>query len=132
MKQKSSYIFALINKTILVFILLLLVACKDKNAVEHPEWLVHKDEMIGFLIDLHVAEAKLIKLGVKKDSSRKLFKVYQEELFEKHQIDDSIYFKSYNYYLGEVEMLREIYDAVVDSLNVKQQLIKQNDTKSEK
>ncbi len=118
------------NLVFLVIIILFAVGCKDKKEASPPDWVVNKDKMIGFLIDLHVVEAKLIKLGVKKDSSRLLFKAYQDELFVKHNIDDSVYFKSYNYYLSEVDKLREIYEAVVDSLNVKQQLIKQNDNKS--
>lgn len=110
----------------------LLVSCQQKKQEERPEWVVDKDKMIGFLIDLHLVEAKLTKLGIKKDSSRKIFEAYQKKLFAKHQIDDSLYFRSYNYYLEDVETLTEIYVAVVDSLNVKEQLIKQNNAKPDK
>ena len=99
--------------------------------MEKPEWLLEKDKMIGFLIDLHLAEARLTRLGVKRDSTQKLFEAYEKQLFDKHEIDDSIYYKSYNYYLEDIKEMKEIYVAVVDSLNVREQLLKQNNTKDQ-
>ena len=86
--------------------------------------------MIGFLIDLHLGEAKLVKLGIKKDSTEKLFKALEKRLFSKHEIIDSIYFKSYNFYLEDIQEMKEIYVAVVDSLNVREQLLKQSNAKT--
>lgn len=105
---------------------IILLSCNKKEDGEKPDWLLEKDKMIGFLVDLHLTEAKLTKLGVKRDSTRKLFQAYEKQLFEKHQINDSIYYKSYNYYLEDVKEMKEIYVAVVDSLNVREQLLKQN------
>lgn len=99
--------------------------------MEKPEWLLEKDKMIGFLIDLHLTEARLTRLGVKRDSTQKLFEAYEKQLFDKHEIDDSIYYKSYNYYLEDIKEMKEIYVAVVDSLNVREQLLKQNNTKDQ-
>ena len=119
------------NIKIILFVTAMLFSCTKKDVREKPEWLLEKDKMIGFLIDLHLTEAKLIKLGVKRDSTDKLFKVYEKQLFGKHQINDTIYFKSYNYYLEDVKEMKEIYVAVVDSLNVREQLIKQNKAKKD-
>ena len=108
----------------------ILLSCGKKEDREKPAWLLEKDKMIGFLIDLHLTEAKLVKLGVKRDSTNKLFQAYEKQLFAKHEINDSIYFKSYNYYLEDVKEMKEIYVAVVDSLNVREQLLKQSKAKS--
>ena len=110
---------------------IVLLSCEKKDGMEKPEWLLEKDKMIGFLIDLHLTEARLTRLGVKRDSTQKLFDAYEKQLFDKHEIDDSIYYKSYNYYLENVKEMKEIYVAVVDSLNVREQLLKQNKTKDQ-
>ncbi len=116
------------NKKIILFAGIILFSCIKKETREKPPWLLERDQMIGFLIDLHLAEAKLVKLGIKKDSTEKLFKAMEQRLFDKHEINDSIYFKSYNYYLEDIKEMKEIYVAVVDSLNVREQLLKQTNT----
>ena len=117
------------NIRIILFTAIILFSCAKEEDREKPEWLLEKDKMIGFLIDLHVIEAKLGRLGIKRDSIDKLFEVYEKQLFSKHQINDSIYYKSYKYYLDDVKEMKEIYVAVVDSLNVREQLSKQNKAK---
>lgn len=118
------------NIRIVLITAIILFSCTKKDEREKPEWLLEKDKMIGYLIDLHLIEARLTRLGIKRDSTDKLFKEYEKQLFDKHQIVDSVYFKSYNYYLEDVKEMKEIYVAVVDSLNVREQLLKQNKTKS--
>ena len=116
------------NKILILLVTIIYLSCINQDGEEKPEWLLEKDKMIGFLIDLHLTEAKLTKLGVKRDSTQKLFKAYERELFEKHQINDSLYYQSYNYYLEDMKEMKDIYVAVVDSLNVREQLLKQNST----
>jgi len=113
------------NKWIFLFLLVVGVACKDPETVQDPDWLYNRDQMIGFLVDMHIVEAKLIKLGMRKDTTSKIYNFYEQQLFKKHHFVDSIYYKSYNYYLDDVNRMTEIYEAVVDSLNVREQLVKQ-------
>ena len=94
-----------------------LCACSSEE-IEPPENLISKEQMIGFLIDLHLAEAKINTLGVPHDSAKLLYKHYERYLFEKHHIEDSAYYKSFQYYLQDLEVMDEIYGAIVDSLNV--------------
>lgn len=75
--------------------------------------------MISFLIDLHIAEAKVGYIKVKdRDSLEIIFRNYEQSLFKKHNISDSVYFQSYEYYLADMEKMHRIYGAVVDSLSV--------------
>lgn len=100
----------------------LLYGCAEEKATDYvkkPPNLLSKEKMISFLIDLHLAEAKMSYIGTKNaDSTEMLFRHYEKYLFEKHQIDDSSYYQSYQYYLVHMDQLDEIYSAVVDSLNV--------------
>lgn len=75
--------------------------------------------MVSFLIDLHLAEAKMNYAEVRRsDSTEILFRNYEKHLMNQHGFTDSVYLKSYTYYLDNMELMNEIYDDVVDSLNV--------------
>lgn len=84
--------------------------------------------MAAFLMDLYVLEAKIDYLSVSKDSLKKVFKHYENKLFEQHQLNDSLYQVSFNYYLNDPEGLTEIYTILVDSLSLKERLIHSNPT----
>jgi len=90
--------------------------------VEVPAHLLTEQEMIGMLVDVHIAEAKIRELGVPRDSSRKLFRRIERDLFKKYQVNDSIYVASFQFYLNTPDRMVEIYSAVVDSLSLRQKL----------
>lgn len=81
-------------------------------------------QMIGVLIDVHLAEAKINQLRISKDSASKVFNIFEKDIFEKHQIKDSVYKMSYTYYLDNPKKMELIYNAVVDSLSLREQLHK--------
>lgn len=78
-----------------------------------------EDAMVDYLIELHIAEAKIQNLRLKKDSSELVFKVYEKHLLEKNGLTDSIFIRSYNYYLQNPSQLEIIYESVVDSISVR-------------
>ncbi|MDF9801067.1 hypothetical protein OKW21_006330 [Catalinimonas alkaloidigena] len=107
---------------------LMLAACQQEEVIQKPEGLVPESKMISFLIDMHIAEAKMGYLQVKdRDSLEIIFRNYEKALFEKHQVDDSAYYHSYEYYLADMEKMHEIYSAVVDSLSVLNSIEKNKD-----
>jgi hypothetical protein len=81
-----------------------------------------KQQMVSFLIDLHLMEAKINVVRFPKDSTKAYFPRIEEALFEKHNITDSVYFKSYQYYLNDMFAMEEIYSAVVDSLSLRERI----------
>jgi len=108
--------------------LLVLFSCQQEEAIEKPKGLVSEEKMISFLIDMHMAEAKVSYAKVKdRDSLEIIFRNYEQALFEKHQIQDSAYYRSYEYYLSDMEKMNEIYSAVVDSLSVLNSIEKKKD-----
>lgn len=88
-----------------------------------PKSLMNEGEMINYLIDLHIAEAGIQNLRVKADSSKIVFAIKERQLLREHHITDSIFIKSYNYYLANPVMLEKIYSAVVDSISLRQSLV---------
>lgn len=102
-----------------LLLFLTLAACEQQEVVQKPKQLISEDKMISFLIDLHIAEAKVGYAKVKdRDSLEIIFRNYEQSLFKKHDISDSAYYQSYEYYLADMEKMHEIYSAVVDSLSV--------------
>ncbi len=119
------FLIRAIFKKLISFVLLfnmLLVACGPDEAadfVKKPDQLLSKDQMVSFLVDLHLAEAKISYAGIgKADSTERMFRNYEAYLFKKHHITDSVYYQSYEYYLAQMDQLDEIYASVVDSLSV--------------
>ena len=106
-----------VKKLLILSLTFILCACSSEE-IEPPENLVSKQQMIGFLLDLHLAEAKINMLAVPHDSAKLLYKHYEKYLFEKHGLEDSAYYQSFQYYLHDLQAMDEIYGAVVDSLNV--------------
>jgi len=83
-----------------------------------PSDLVPDQKMVSILIDLHVAEAQVERLGLITDSGAIHYKNLQQAIFRKHKIKEKEFYKSYDYYLHNVSELDKIYEKVVDSLSV--------------
>ena len=96
--------------------------CAD-TPVEKPENLLSTEQMTAFLIDSHLVEGNLQTIKINRDSLEKIFYTMEKDLYQKHQIDSAQFMQSYHYYLHELDELSEIYDAVIDSLNLKEKML---------
>lgn len=107
----------------------LLGACRqEEQTVRKPDDLVPPEKMISFLVDLHLAEAKMSYGGIRSsDSLELIFRHYERFLFDKYGMEDSTYYQSYEYYLSNMDQLHQIYGAVVDSLSVLNSIEKNKD-----
>ncbi len=96
-----------------------------------PEGILPTDKMVSILTDIHELETKVANLKLTYDSSSLLYKQQQDSIFKKHQVTDSVYTESFDYYLQQVELLDEIYAAVVDSLSLRRNVgVKTEDDKT--
>ena len=103
-------------------VLCLAIACSE-DTTDKPDNLLTKEQMVAFLIDSHSTEGMLQTIKIRKDSLAKLFHGLEQELYQKHQVDSLQFMESYHYYLGEVDELSEIYDAVIDSLSLREKIL---------
>jgi len=108
------------KKTFLLLLIIVLINCVGKD--KPPEGIMSKQEMVSFLIDLHIMEAKITTVRFPNDSVKLFFPEIEQELFKKHNVSDSVYFKSYQYYLNNMFDMEEIYTAVVDSLSLRERV----------
>jgi len=112
-----------VNKLFFSIILLVALSCSKERV---PNSVMSKDEMINYLIDLHISEAAVQNLRLKADSARIVFSIQEKFILNEHKIADSTFIKSYNFYLGRPSMLEEIYSAVVDSISLRQSLLNED------
>lgn len=85
-----------------------------------PKGLLSQSEMVNLLIDVHLLEAKVQKLYLTKDSAVQVYNYFEKKLLEQHDVNDSVYNLSLNFYLKEIGEFKTIYDQVVDSLLARQ------------
>lgn len=123
----------MINKTLLqtsIFSIcfIALIACKE----DRPEGILDKGTMTSIIIDVYIGEGKVSALNVKRDSSLIVFDAYEKLIYNKYDVEKEAYKKSLSYYYNNPEQLDEIYEAVMDSLNVKEQKLKEEKEAADK
>jgi hypothetical protein len=85
--------------------------------------ILSQPEMVSTLIDVYVAEQKIERLNVPRDSGEFLFKKLNAKVLEAKNVQDSVLKKSFDYYLAHPKELEQIYSALVDSLNLREQRV---------
>jgi hypothetical protein len=102
----------------ITFILLVLVSCREESP---PAYLIDDVAMVRFLADVYTTEAKVTSLVLSRDSAEVLFALAERRLFEKHELNDSLYHLTMEYYLGHPHQLGTLYDGLIDTLNLREQ-----------
>lgn len=105
-------------KFIFIIVGLFLFGCGNEKK---PEGLLNQDEMVSLMVDVYLAEARISTTGIPRDSAAKLFEPYESALLAKRGITDSILQANYAYYLQQPGELEKILDAVIDTLNLREQ-----------
>jgi len=85
---------------------------------EKPAHVLTEQEMVGLLQEIILTESKISKLSLPFDSSKGLYNLVEKELFRRHDINDSIYEESMNWYYEHPDELMQIYEILVDTLMV--------------
>ena len=80
--------------------------------------------MVNLLVDLHLVEAFVNSNYPMNDSSKYLYKKYEDSTLKSHGTDQVAFDSSMAYYKRNVKLLDEIYMSVIDSLSLKEGLAK--------
>jgi len=91
------------------------------NSDKKPPGVLTKQELVDFLVEMYVAEARVTGFSIIEDSSRKLFQPFEESLLQKSGISDSLMKITYRYYIEHPMELEEVYDVVIDTLSLREQ-----------
>lgn len=105
---------------ILLALVLVLVAC-DAPPIEKPKNLIKEKTMIKMLTDIHLAEATYIHMrydSLVRNSSTANF---YYSVLEQYQVPDSVFEKSYIYYLSDPKQFEQMYREVMNNLSLIEQ-----------
>ena len=80
------------------------------------------EQVAVFLKDLYMLEQKVKNLRLPDDSSKVIFAHYEKLLYEEHHMTDSLYRKSFEYYMEDIKGLSKIYEIIADSLSLEERL----------
>jgi hypothetical protein len=103
----------------LMAISLLIQSCNDKE--QKPAGILSHDQMVNVLAEIYIAEEKVNKLNIPRDSSELIFRLLEGKVFEKTGVSDSVFAASLDYYVDRPQEIELIYSALVDSLQLKEQ-----------
>jgi hypothetical protein len=100
----------------------LILSCKNDslNTVSKPKNLLTKNQMAEIIVDMHVAEAGLNASNLSLDSLKNMSAGYDSFIFDKYQIKEEDFEKSYDYYLCIPYELDSVYQNVIELLNAKE------------
>ncbi len=107
-------------KYLFLVMALLFTQCKKEKK---PEGLLERDEMVSLMVEMYLAEAKISISRISRDSAAKLFAPFEEAELTDRGLSDSTLKANYEYYLQKPKELEQILDAVIDTLNLREQRI---------
>ncbi|HLZ16669.1 MAG TPA: DUF4296 domain-containing protein [Cyclobacteriaceae bacterium] len=108
------------QKLWIIFLFIGMVSCHpDKK----PEGILTQPQLSALLVEIYLAEARVDQVPVTKDSSIRFYLPFEEKLLKRKGITDSLLKKTYTYYLAHPKELEQVYDAVIDTLALREQRI---------
>src|SRR5688572_33421931 len=102
-------------------ILVLCFSCADSDKDKKP--VLTQQQMVKALTELYLAEQKINRLGLPRDSAAGEFDRFKQLVFEKIEVSDSVFKRSFNYYMDRPKEMEVIFTALVDSLSLMEQRI---------
>lgn len=102
-------------------ILAILMICSCSQKQEKPQDVLGPEKMAQVLLNVYQNEAVVRRINVPRDSAIILLRHYQLRMYDSLAINDSIYYKSYRYYMDHPKEFEQIYDVVIDSMNLRNQ-----------
>lgn len=104
---------------ILTLFSLTFFACGKRES--RPVGILSRKDMVNALSEIYVSEEKVKHLSISHDSALKVFSSMRGQIFEGLDMSDSTFKKSFDYYWSRPEEMEEIYTALIDTLNLREQ-----------
>jgi hypothetical protein len=111
----KSYFYPVKKTVVFISVLAILFSCGGRKL---PDGILDEDKMVEVLIDIHLAEGLVSTFPIHYDSSRVLYPLFEKEVFKKHQIPDSVFRMSLEYYMQDTKTMDRMYARTIDSLHV--------------
>ncbi len=102
---------------VMLALMVILAACKRDT---RPPDVLTREQMADLLVEVYVAEGKMLNQPIQRDSGMKLFLPFEQKLLKKKNISDEVLSKSYKYYIDHPVEFEKVFDAVIDTLSVRE------------
>jgi hypothetical protein len=109
------------DHTIGVFLLLTVFSGVFSCGKQKPEGILSRAEMVQIMEELYIAEEKVNYLALSRDSAKRVAEVMGAKVFERAAVSDSVFRKSFDYYMERPKQMELIYTALVDTLQLREQ-----------
>jgi hypothetical protein len=106
--------------TVFCVVLFMLLGSACDQAARDPSILSH-EEMVKVLTEVYLTEQKINRFGLARDSAEHEFERFHKIVFKKENMSDSVFKKSFDYYMDRPKEMELIYTALVDSLSLMEQ-----------
>lgn len=103
-------------------LLIILGACQEEAVLKNPkpEPFIEAEKFISIMVDMHLAEAIVSLRRDVKEAPVTKFEKLEYNIFKKHDIDSTTYLKNYEYYTQDLDLTKQIYQAVYDTLLIRE------------
>lgn len=108
-----------------LFILLLLFACAPTKNNKIPDNVLPPDKMVDMMADLHISEMIVRNSPHGGDTNILNALGYNNFVYQKYGVTDSIFKLSYDFYVHNPIMLDSIYAKLITRLSEKQSQLKE-------
>lgn len=98
-------------------VILTAVACGERK----PDGILTEKQMVSVMTEIYLTDEKTNSLPVPYDSLKELLPMFSAKVFEKTGVSDTLFRKSFDYYMSDPARLENIYTTLVDSLNLRAQ-----------
>lgn len=85
-----------------------------------PKGVLDEEQLADLMVEIYTGEARMTNLSLVNDSAIKLFQPFEEALFQKKGIPDSIIKVTFRYYVNHPVELERVYDVVIDTLSLRE------------
>ncbi len=124
--------FDIAKKWLLIGAVMLIIACGNKDkAIKIPNNIIPPTEMVGVLVDFHLAEAVIRNAQEKNMDLNQVSNQYYYSLLKKHGITRKQYGESLQFYTQNIKEYQKIYKEVVVELSKMQSFVISKKTKIE-
>ncbi len=111
------------KKIFLILFVTTLAFCSKKGG-KAPDGVYSQQEFANILKEIYLLENKIDEFGLSKDSARKIYFIYQDEMFQEKNIDSTLFQSSMRYYMNNLKELDDVYAILIDSLSLEERLLR--------
>jgi hypothetical protein len=105
-------------------VVVILLVCFSCGSRDKRDDIMTKEQMVKALMEIYIGEQKIIRLGLQRDSADRQFELFKQIIFDRNiGVSDSVFRRSFDYYMDRPKDIEQIYTAVVDSLSLREQRI---------